>query len=532
MFLIYTRRSQDDSEVQKNSLEYQELMCREYVEKQKMEVTKDSQDGIMQNGVITESHSAFKASALTISGAGLVEYQIERPKFMQMISWLLEGKYEGVVVLCWDRISRNEQSDMIVKELIDKHHISFKFVQADYGQGTSSGALHRDIDGMFARHHSRVTSEKVRGTFAKLRAEQQFPHRAPIGYLDQGPDNKVFDPIRAPIVKRMFEIYAEGNMSIRQLIPWAIEQGLTAKPRLKRRTKHEIMTGVKMTEIVTSLNVSGLQYILRNPFYIGSMYHGKEVILGSHPPLIDINTVQRVQDRLSKNNQSVQYKTKEIFSFRGFARCTCGRSYSPYRSKKNGEVYYQIKCLEGCANAKQNLTEKHIIDEVSKIIGSIHFTDGELSEINSGMKSGLRKAANMRDTALEDINRRRRKILEDLDYLKENKITLLREGALTASELKKSGEDLTEKLKELDAQTQAHTESEEEMLHYVLNFAELMKMAPELFKSANVEERRRILQLVFSEITIFNGNVTFKASEEFAPLLNRPRVSIGAAART
>ena len=53
------------------------------------------------------------------------EYQIERPKFMQMISWLLEGKYEGVIVLCWDRISRSEQSDMIVKELIDKHNISF-----------------------------------------------------------------------------------------------------------------------------------------------------------------------------------------------------------------------------------------------------------------------------------------------------------------------------------------------------------------------------------------------------------------------
>ncbi|MEI8230336.1 MAG: recombinase family protein [Candidatus Peregrinibacteria bacterium] len=528
MFLIYTRRSTDDAENQKNSLEYQLRLCREFAKQQKLEVTKDSIPSIMEHGVIAESHSAFKASALSVSGAGLVEYQIERPKFMQMISWLLEGKYEGVIVLCWDRISRNEQSDMIVKELIDKHNIPFKFVQADYSHGTSSGALHRDIDGMFARHHSRVTSEKVRNTFTKLRDDRQFPHRSPIGYLDEGPDRKVLDPERAPIVKRMFEIYAAGETSLSQLLKWAKEQGLTAKPRHRRRTRQEIMEGKEVTEIATAFHVSGLNDMLRNPFYIGSMRHGKGVIPGSHPPLIDMSTFLEVQERLSKNRQSVNYRAMEVFAFRGFVRCSCGRSYIPYRAKKNGEVYYQIKCLDGCENVNRNFSEKFAIDEACKIIDEIHFTDEERADISSGMKSGLRRAAIIRDTALEDVNRRRKKVLEDLDYLRENKITLLREGAMTAAELKKSGDELTEKLKELDAQTQAQTESEEEMLNYVLVFAELMKKAPSIFKRSTDIEKRKMVQLVFTELTIFDKKlISYKATEGMEWFLRRPVLSGG-----
>src|SRR3989344_4962142 len=225
MFLLYTRRSTDDADNQKNSLEYQEAECRRYAATNSITVESNSINGFMEKGVIKERHSAYKASALSVSVAGLVEYQIERPKFMQMIPLLLERKYEGVIVLCWDRISRNEQSDLIVKELIQKQGICVRFVQATYDTKTSSGMLHMDIDGMFARHHSRVTSEKVKAAFRKLRDERRCTYFSPIGYLDEGSDKKVFDPERAPIIKRLFELYASGEWSLRDLLRWTRQQG-------------------------------------------------------------------------------------------------------------------------------------------------------------------------------------------------------------------------------------------------------------------------------------------------------------------
>jgi hypothetical protein len=58
--------------------------------------------------------------------------------------------------------------------------IDVRFVYANYDK-TSAGALHMDIDGMFAEHHSRVTSEKVRLTTWNLRERGVVTYKAPIG---------------------------------------------------------------------------------------------------------------------------------------------------------------------------------------------------------------------------------------------------------------------------------------------------------------------------------------------------------------
>ena len=128
MFLIYTRRSTDDAQNQKNTLENQEKQCMRYAKDHKLSIAKESIAGLMTNGIIYERHSGWKSSPITVSGAGLVEYQIERPKFMQMISLLVQKQYEGIIVMCWDRISRNPNDDIIIKDLIDNKHIRILFV--------------------------------------------------------------------------------------------------------------------------------------------------------------------------------------------------------------------------------------------------------------------------------------------------------------------------------------------------------------------------------------------------------------------
>lgn len=528
MFLIYARKSTDDGNSQKNSLEYQDRMCREYAFKEEIELATDSIDGVMKNGLIAESHSAFKASALSVSGAGLVEYQIERPKFMQMISWLLEGKYEGVIVLCWDRISRNEQSDLIVKELIDKHNIPFRFVQAEYDLGTSSGALHRDIDGMFARHHSRVTSEKVKAAFKKLRDDRRCTYTAPIGYLDEGSDNKVLDPYRAPIIQRLFEQYGTGEWSLRDLCRWSQEQGLTTKPRRKRRTKKAMQYGEEIEEKVSkSIGISTLQFILTNPFYIGKLKNGDRVIDGKHPPLIDVALFERVQSLLQCRCVTVKYTEKVFFTYRDFFRCTCGRKYTPYRSSKNGEVYYGAKCKVGCSNTRKNMHERDLDEFVQSILNHIHFTDDELLQIEQGEASGLAKAAVRRNKELDDLHRRRMTILEDQKYLNENKIQLLREGMPLAEWTMQLGEKI-QKLEEIDVEQAAYTATEKEMLEFVLTFSEMTKGATESFKYGTDSEKRKITQKVISELVVSDGLLAnYKAKDNYAILLNRHSVQNG-----
>ena len=526
-YIIYARRSTDDANNQKNSLEYQETECRAFAERNKIPLSKETLDPLLQDGVIKERHSAFKSNALSVNGAGLVEYQIERPKFMQMISWLLEGKYGGIIVLCYDRISRSERDDMVVKELIKKHNICIRFVHADYDISTSSGELHMDIDGMFSQHHSRVTSEKVKMTFKKLRGEGHCTYVSNIGYLDNGSENKVFDPERASLIKRAFELYDTGDYSEIELMKWINEQGLTSKPRRRRRTPEDILRGVEVAEKSSiPISKSTMHVILTSQFYVGKVHHKGDWIEGGHPPLIDEVLFWRVQQRLKENCVSIHYMEKLMFSYRRLVKCSCGRCYSPYLQK--GHTYYIVKCKEGCTNLERNVKEDIIVEGIQEIMDRIRFSDDELAQIESGAKSGLRKVAAKRDAALEDLSRRKTRVNKDLDYMKQNKVTLLREGAMSPAEWKGEEQRLLAELREVDALHGAHTETEEEMLKYVLMVSELVKNASLLYKHATTQEKREIAHMLFLELTVVDGKVaSYKAKEQFAPLLERHNAQVG-----
>lgn len=139
------------------------------------------------------------------------------------------------------------------------------------------------------------------------------------------------------------------------------------------------------------------------------------------------------------------------------------------------------------------------------------------------MKSGLQRAHKRRDSELADIQRERVQITKDLDYLQENKIRLLRDRAMTPAEWKADADRLTAKLREFDALQASYTETEEEMVEYVLNFSELMKRASSIFKLANDIERRKIVHMVFTELTLFDGKlVAYKATEGMEMFLKRP----------
>jgi site-specific DNA recombinase len=122
-----------------------------------------------------------------------------------------------------------------------KAGVDIRFTLAQYDK-TGSGELHMDIDGMFAEHHSRVTREKVTLTMKSKRALGVCTYRAPVGYLNEGNmERKPHDPMRAPIVKQLFEMAATGEWSLADMARWAIAQGFTMPEMRRRRTEDEVL---------------------------------------------------------------------------------------------------------------------------------------------------------------------------------------------------------------------------------------------------------------------------------------------------
>ena len=83
------------------------------------------------------------------------------------------------------------------------------------------------------------------------------------------------DPVRGPLVAKVFELYATGGYSLAALRTKAREIGLTHRARHRPMTKSE------------------LHRMLQNPIYTGDFRWLGKIHRGSHTPLISHETCSR-----------------------------------------------------------------------------------------------------------------------------------------------------------------------------------------------------------------------------------------------
>jgi site-specific DNA recombinase len=527
-YLIYNRKSTDEPENQKNSLHYQRAENLKYALKEHLSVASVTIPGFCIDGIIAEKHSAFKEDEImVISDNGMVQFRIERPKFHKLMQLLNKKLFKGVIFLCWDRASRNDADEAILKKLL-KNGIDLRFTLVSYDK-SSSGALHMDIDGMFAQHHSRVTSEKVKLNIRNQREKGICTSKAPVGYLNLGRmDNKPFDPVRAPIVRQLFNKYATGNWSLSQLTKWAISQGFTMTPKRRNRTadeRQEEEESDNQTEISPVAHIpcrSSIHGILSNPFYTGKTLGNEGVFVksNSHKALVSEEIFSMVQKILNRKNKSVQYSSETFYPYRGLIRCdNCRRVYTPYIKK--GIQYYCVNCKPLCENGIKNFNTSIIDSAIVSSIGKLILTEDELNEIEKSTATQLPELEQKRAEQSTAIDRQKRKIKEDITYLHDNKLNLLKTGVYTPENYLESEQELNNQYIQLDQQEQTTNASILEAVKNVIDLSELLKNLMLYDFIAKPAEKDKIIRYIFSELYLSEYTLKYKCKNGFEALENR-----------
>jgi site-specific DNA recombinase len=204
-----------------------------------------------------------------------------RPLFTEMLKLAKKGKAEGLVFHKIDRSTRNLGEWAEVSSLpeigIDVHY-SHEPVDLT----TNHGRTAADVAAVFASAYIRNLREEVKKGINGRLKQGIYCFQAPVGYLNQGKGQlKTIDPIKGPMIKRIFEKYATGEHSYMEMLKYAKSQGLT---------------GIRDTPI----SKNGLSFILNNPFYTGLIFikkHGT-AYPGRHEPLITTPTFDKVQNVL------------------------------------------------------------------------------------------------------------------------------------------------------------------------------------------------------------------------------------------
>jgi DNA invertase Pin-like site-specific DNA recombinase len=527
-YLIYNRKSTDDTDNQKNSIKYQKSENARFAFRENLPIASLTLDGFATGGIVSERHSGFKESVeLTFRNDNSVQYSVDRPKFYRLVQLLSKGDIKGVIFLCWDRASRNKGDDTILRKLM-KAGVDVRFALAQY-DNTSAGELHMDIDGMFAEHHSRVTREKVKITIRNARSRGLCTNRAPVGYLNPGGmEHKPLDPIRAPIIKRLFEMAATGDWSLADLARWATDQGFTMTPMRRRRTEEEILAEeeddarLEIEQISRVPSFTSIHKIISNPFYSGKVpgNDGEWVQSASHEAIVSEEIFDKTQEELRKKYKGANYIQLLDHPLRGMVRCgLCSRLYTPY--PKKGIMYYSSRCAAHCANPTKSFNFQFITAAIGELIRSLSFTENELAEINAKASTDIALLETKRFRDLEADERRKKKIREDLAYLGTNRLMLLRTGAYTPETLVTDERKLNLELISLKAAEDASDLSMRETIENVTKLSELLENVAVVYDSAKPREKEKIIRVIFSELTLSENTLQYKCGKGFAALQSR-----------
>lgn len=325
--IIYCRKSSEASDRQIASIDSQKTNLVELAKRDNLTVSK----------TFTESMSAKQPG---------------RPEFERMIT--LIDQHPGSIILVWklDRLARNPVDEGKIKWLLQNKTIS-KIITPERTYYPEGNALIASVEFGMANQYIRDLSTNVkRGNKTKLE-KGELPGPAPIGYLDNlATKKKEIDSIKAPQIKQLFELYATGGYSLKQINSLMFEKGLRTKGGLK-------------------ISKAQIHHILKNPFYHGSIRRGGQLYAGVHQAIVPLQLFNEVQFVLSGKSRP-RAKT-HFFPLRGFVSCSlCGCSYTA--SAKKGHAYYY--CTNGRGNCEQHkkyLRDKKTDELVAKTFEEIKF---------------------------------------------------------------------------------------------------------------------------------------------------------------
>src|SRR6266498_5351359 len=152
-----------------------------------------------------------------------------RPVFNQAMKLLRQEKHKGIILHKLDRGARNLKDWAEIGELSDQG-VEVHFANESLDLHSRGGRLSADIQAVVAADYIRNLREESRKGFYGRIKQGLYPLPAPLGYVDCGKGNrKELDPVRAPLIRKAFELYATGKYNLDTLVEEMYRVGLQNK---------------------------------------------------------------------------------------------------------------------------------------------------------------------------------------------------------------------------------------------------------------------------------------------------------------
>lgn len=299
----------------------------------------------------------------------------ERPGFTKMIEDIKNKMANLVIVKDLSRLGRDHvMTGYYIENFFPENNIRFISLQENYDSAINQASNDSSTFIIACNdYYSRQNSIKIRSVLNDKRKKGKFIGSNPsYGYM-KDPDEKghlIPDPEYAPVVKKIFEMAANG-VWLSDITSYLNDNKIKTPSSLKRKNPNSKM---RYNEQWT---ISSVKKILKNRMYTGDMvqstqtkvnYKSKkkkalpksnwDIVPGTHEPLVDKLTFEKIQGNVKRTNVSVSNREKRLFENLLFCK-ECGNALTiTYRKNHN---YWTINCNKYARDPRRRLCEPHFM---------------------------------------------------------------------------------------------------------------------------------------------------------------------------
>ena len=480
--VLYCRVSSREQEDTGYSLPAQEKLLKSYTEKKNFRITKKFS--------ISESASGKK----------------QREIFTEMINYTKQNNIKIILCEKVDRLTRNFRDAVKIDDWLEKNEERQVHLVKDslilHKNSRSQEKLNWGIRILFAKNYiDNLSEETKKGQIEKLN-QGWLPQKPPLGYKttgEKGHKIHILDTTKAPLIKKMFELYATGNYSLSTL------------------NKKMYQIGLK-TNGENKLVRSRLAELLSDPFYYGKIRWNNKIYNGKQEPTITEELFNRTQNALRRKN-TPKY-SKHFYLFKGLVNCTECKGPITWEKQKE-TIYGHCNHYRNCSQkkwAKETEVEKKVIEKLDQL----KLKSPRLIEwIRKALKENHKEEIEFNSTSLNELNKRHKQLQKRLDRLYDDKL----DDKITGEFYEKKFKQYSEGKEEAVQSIQEHSQSSDKYFELGINIYELSQKGKEIYLKATQKEKRKLLQIVFNNLSLNENKLTTNYSPAFQILSNAVRLT-------
>lgn len=460
--IIYCRVSSLE-QVDGTSLESQERLCKEYAQK----------EGVNVLQIFVERGESAKTA--------------DRTEFVKAISFCSDkkNKVSYFIVYKIDRFSRNQTDYAIVKQRLKKYGTEIRSVSEKIDD-TPSGKLMEVMLSGFAEFDNNVRTERSVNGMRERMKQGVWVWRAPIGYYRLSQKANITpDPNFAPYVKMAFEEYSKGTYTFESLALFLTKRGFITKQGY-----------APIPQLIEKM--------IKNPLYAGIIRVWDFEIKGAFEPIIDENLFYLCQGDGKKRKISHNVKNPN-FPLRRKTVCQfCGEpltgSHSTGRMGKKYPYYHHHN--QKCSHAKfipKEAFEQMFVEYLNEINPDFKYEKAFKAIVLDIWKRNFK--------SFDETNEQIRKEIKSLGQQRQRIFDLLESGTYTKEEFIAQKDSVNRKIaqKELLIHDKRIEEfNMDEALEYCFSF--VRNTAKTWLELKDRPERRlRFQNYIFDEKIYFSG---------------------------